>query len=46
LAELALQAKPDLTIKDAVYNGIALGWAQYLQRHDIARMIEEYQKNL
>jgi len=46
LAELALRAKPDLTIKDAIYDGIPLGWAHYLQRHDIVRMIEEYQKNL
>ena len=44
LAELALQANPDLTIKDSIYNGIALGWAQYFQRHDIVRMIEEYQR--
>ncbi|HEY8894675.1 MAG TPA: hypothetical protein VIM79_07660, partial [Niastella sp.] len=46
LAELALQAKPDLTIKDAIYDGIPLGWAHYLQRHEIVKMIEEYQKSL
>lgn len=43
LAQLALQAKPDLTLKDSIYDGTALGWAQHLQRKEIVKLIGEYQ---
>lgn len=42
LAKLALAAKPDVEIKDHVYNSTALGWAQHFKRGEIARMITEY----
>lgn len=42
LAELAIAAKPDLTIKDRVYKSTALGWAQHFQREEIAQMIGRY----
>jgi ankyrin repeat protein len=43
LARLALQAKPDLTLKDSIHDGTALGWAQYLQRKEIVKLIQEHQ---
>ncbi|MEO8406709.1 MAG: hypothetical protein ABI480_19000, partial [Chitinophagaceae bacterium] len=40
LAELALSANPDLTIKDRVYQSTALGWAVHLGRVEIAGLIK------
>jgi GNAT superfamily N-acetyltransferase len=40
LAELALSAKPDLFIKDKIYYNTALGWAEHLQRAEIAWLIK------
>jgi predicted N-acetyltransferase YhbS len=41
LAELALQARPDLSVKDAVYHNTALGWAEVLERKELAEMIRQ-----
>ena len=40
LAQLALTAHPDLTIKDSTWNAPALGWAHHLQRPDIVTLIK------
>lgn len=42
LAQLALSAHPNLEIKDAIHDGDALGWAEYLQRKEIEDMIKAY----
>jgi ankyrin repeat protein len=40
LAQLALSAHPDLTIKDSTWNAPALGWAHHLQRPGIIALIK------
>jgi hypothetical protein len=40
LAELALAAKPDLTITDTMYNSTALGWAEHFGSEDVARLLK------
>lgn len=42
LAQLALNAGVDLSIKDAEHNGIALGWAWYFHRQEIIALIEKH----
>lgn len=42
LARLALTAHPDLTITDNIYKGTAQGWAEHLQRREIAELISSY----
>lgn len=42
LAQLALGAHPDLTIKDTMYHATPLDWARHLNRGAIAKLIEEY----
>ncbi|HWB26724.1 MAG TPA: GNAT family N-acetyltransferase [Chitinophagaceae bacterium] len=42
LAELALAARPDITIQDNWHNGIPLGWAYYLERKEIIELITKY----
>ena len=42
LAQLALSAKPDLSISDAIHAGNPLGWAHYLGRKEIEEMIKKY----
>ncbi|MDP4262540.1 MAG: GNAT family N-acetyltransferase [Bacteroidota bacterium] len=46
LAELALSANPDLTIKDKIYNSTALDWAKHLQREEISWLIKNHLKNM
>jgi predicted N-acetyltransferase YhbS len=41
LAQLALSAHPDLEIKDKIYDSTPLGWAQHLQRTQIAELIRK-----
>ena len=41
LAQLALSAHPDLGIKDKIYDGTPLGWAEHLQRTQIAELIRK-----
>lgn len=45
LARLALSARPDLDIKDKIYQGTALGWAQHLGHRGVAEIIETYSTN-
>jgi GNAT superfamily N-acetyltransferase len=42
LARLALSARPDLQITDAVHKGNPLGWAHHLHRKEIEDMIKAY----
>lgn len=42
LAQLALKANADLSIKDKEYDGIPLGWAYHFQRLAIITLIKEY----
>lgn len=42
LAELALNAGVDLSIKDAEHDSIALGWAYYFHRREIIALIEKH----
>jgi len=42
LAQLALDARPDLTIKDKTHDGTPFGWAYYLQRKEIAELIKNH----
>jgi GNAT superfamily N-acetyltransferase len=42
LAQVALSAGPDLQLKDKLYQGTALGWAQHLGHRNIAGMIETH----
>lgn len=44
LAQLALSAHPDLTIKDKVYHGTALGWAEHMDKNVIIQLIRDYMK--
>jgi len=44
LARLALSVKPDLGIRDRIYLGTALGWAQHLEKPEIVRLISEYER--
>lgn len=46
LAELVISAKPDLSIRDKIYNNTAAGWAKYLQRKEIVALIEDYKNRL
>ncbi len=41
LVKLLLTVPNDLTIKDSVFQSTALGWAQYFDREEIVRLIEE-----
>ncbi|HEY0611308.1 MAG TPA: GNAT family N-acetyltransferase, partial [Chitinophaga sp.] len=41
LATLALSAKPNLDIRDKLYHGTALGWAEHFGRTEIIRLIKE-----
>lgn len=43
LAQLVLSAKPDLEIKDKIYDGTALDWAQHLRRNTIVELIKNYE---
>lgn len=42
LAQLTLQAKPDLTIKDVIENATALNWAGYFGRKELIELIQQY----
>lgn len=42
LAQLAISAKPDLEIKDKIYNSTPLNWAHYMNREQIAQLILQY----
>ncbi|MEO5998959.1 MAG: hypothetical protein ABIN89_19470 [Chitinophagaceae bacterium] len=42
LAALALSAKPDLDIKDKMYDSSALNWARHLKKDTIIGLIEKY----
>lgn len=42
LARLLLTVPNDLTIKDAVFNATALGWAQHFGRTEISALIEQH----
>ena len=42
LARLAISAKPHLEIKDKIYNSTPLGWAQYMGRTEITKIIQQY----
>lgn len=42
LAQLALDAGVDLSIKDKEHDAIALGWAYYFNRADIITLIQKY----
>lgn len=45
LAQLALNAGVDLSIKDAEHDSVALGWAWYFHRKDIIALIEQHTGN-
>lgn len=42
LAQLALSAHADLTVKDKWYQSTPLGWAYYFERGEIAELIKSY----
>ena len=42
LAELALSANPDLTLRDSWHDSPPLGWAEFFQRPEITRMIKTH----
>jgi hypothetical protein len=41
LARFVLAANPELTIKDAIHDSTALGWARFFGREEMATLIEE-----
>ncbi|AEV99560.1 hypothetical protein A4D02_27355 [Niastella koreensis] len=45
LAQLALTAHPDLSIKDSTWNAPALGWAYHMERLEIVALIKGYQSS-
>ncbi|MBC9932764.1 GNAT family N-acetyltransferase [Chitinophaga qingshengii] len=45
LAELVLAAGPDLTIRDAIHDSSAEGWADFFDRKEIIALIKAYQNN-
>jgi GNAT superfamily N-acetyltransferase len=42
LARLTLQAKPDMDIKDKVYQHTALGWARHFKRDALIKLLEQH----
>ncbi|HEY1167139.1 MAG TPA: hypothetical protein VGE90_18320, partial [Chitinophaga sp.] len=42
LAMLALSANPNLDIRDKIYYGTPLGWAEHFGRTEIIKLIKEY----
>ena len=46
MAKLALSAKPDLGIKDKIYQSTALDWARHLKTDAIIGLIEKYMEGL
>lgn len=42
LANLVLSAKPDLEIRDKIYNATAPDWTEHLHRKEIAALIKKY----
>jgi GNAT superfamily N-acetyltransferase len=42
LAQLTLQANPDLTIKDKTYNSTALGWAMFFKRERLIELLKKH----
>ncbi|HVX50822.1 MAG TPA: ankyrin repeat domain-containing protein, partial [Chitinophagaceae bacterium] len=43
LAEMALAAKPDVTITDNWHDSTPLGWARFFERKEIFEMIQHFE---